>query len=89
MSKTMNNRIKEIILEYLNLEVVDYVEDSDTNLIFSDEKIRHEKDVLDETIQSMKEELNEALDDFNFYYAKKITDDLESLAIYYEENWLA
>lgn len=89
MSQTMNYNIKSIILEYLGLEIIDYVEGSDTHLIFSDNETRHEKDVLDETIESMKEKLSEALEDNNFYCARRIISSLEDIMEYYEENWLA
>lgn len=90
MSQTMNYEIKKIISKYTGVHIVEYAENSDTHLIVSNkEEARHEKGILDDTVEAIREKLNEELEIYDFWATRTIIKDLQCIMDYYEENWLA
>lgn len=85
----MDNKIKQIIFSNLKVEVLNYEDDDNTYVRLSDDTVVYEKDLLEKTIDTLKESLNEAIYDNSFHYAREVLDSLEDIIGYYKDEWCA
>lgn len=85
----MNTTIKGLIKKYYGLNVEEYDCNKEDVLLLSSGSYIHELDLLNDTIEIMKNKLNEFICDNSFNDARNILNDLDHMVSYYFENWTA
>lgn len=85
----MNTTIKGLIKKYYGLNVEGYDCNKEDVLLLSSGSYMHELDLLTDTIEIMKNKLNEFICDNSFNDARNILNDLDYMVSYHFENWMA
>lgn len=86
----MSGRVKGIIEKYLQVDIVGYDDNaSEEYVLMLGHTERHEKDVLDETLDIMKRIVCDCVEEECFHQCKRVLDDVEYLVGFMNDNWRA